>query len=622
MNDLSHAPLHLSLDTLVLRGLDALSADPAGAEVPALAAMLEAVLANPVRDDAGCVRAGRAIGLSPVDTLFLRLVIGLETMPDIAVRLAALQEGEDAQRPNAALLARLARVLGTPCSAAEVLAGPLLSAQLVRPMPGRLPLALAPLAASDCVLAALGLPSPVTVPALPPAPRDPPQGYRDMALQLVRQLGDAPVCLALRGGLAGDMRLMARALAEATGRAPVLVPEALRDSPALGPALCLSHALAVEEVRAQPGQRVRLATLHPATGPRLALLGRDGGVEVPGWDVIDVALPPLRAEERQAIWQGTLGAGAARFDCPEGPGPAGLSALAARLAHAGDPGTTRRRAAGEEARAGIEPHGRLVPDHVPDAALIVSPRIRGELDILLARCRQRRAQGAALGPAFHARRQGTGVRALFSGTSGGGKTLAAAWLATRLDMPLFSVDLASVVSKYIGETEENLARVLDRAELSDVILLFDEADTLFGARTETRDSSDRYANNQTNYLLSRIECHQGIVLMTTNARQRIDSAFARRIDQVIDMPSPDARQRRALWQAHLGDAAEISGAELVRLANGADISGGHIRTIVSTARVMAGAEARAIAFGDIRRALVLHYRAIGRTPPSGLEGQA
>ena len=129
-----------------------------------------------------------------------------------------------------------------------------------------------------------------------------------------------------------------------------------------------------------------------------------------------------------------------------------------------------------------------------------------------------------------------GVRALFTGASGTGKTLAASWLAAKLGLPLYRVDLASITSKYIGETEKNLANLLARAEQSEVILLFDEADSLFGKRSGVSDAHDRYANTETNDLLQRIESCKGMIILATNRRDNIDDAFFRRMDYVIDFP--------------------------------------------------------------------------------------
>ena len=183
---------------------------------------------------------------------------------------------------------------------------------------------------------------------------------------------------------------------------------------------------------------------------------------------------------------------------------------------------------------------------VCDEALVAAPELLAELETLIARCRLRDDLTAGLGASATTRYR-SGVRALFTGPSGTGKTLAAGWIATRLGLPLYRVDLASVTSKYIGETEKNLSQLLARAEQAEVVLFFDEADSLFGKRTDIKDSNDRFANAQTNYLLQRIETYDGIVLLTSNSQARFDSAFARRLDFIIDFPAARAgRAPRAL----------------------------------------------------------------------------
>src|SRR5262249_43567362 len=142
---------------------------------------------------------------------------------------------------------------------------------------------------------------------------------------------------------------------------------------------------------------------------------------------------------------------------------------------------------------------------------------------------------------------GTGVRALLTGPSGTGKTLAARVLAARLELDLYRLDLATVVNKYIGETEKNLSRVFARAEELDVALLLDEGDALLTQRTDVQTSHDRYANLETNYLLQRLETFEGILIVTTNAADRIDSAFQRRMDVVIEFRAPDAAERLEIW---------------------------------------------------------------------------
>lgn len=612
-------PLTVSVATVIARAFDRLGRG-AAAEGGGLADLLHRAIEAPARDEARLVVPARQLGLGPAEILALALLAAVETDPLTGARVLSLQGGRTA-RPSAGTLADLVRaVLPRGPEARRLLEGPLFALPLARLLPSAEPAVLAPVALSEAMLAALGLPGPLRL-AEPAADRlSPPESYRRAAARVLGRIGGRRVALVLRGGLQGDRWLLARALGEAAGR-PLADLTGLPDAVAgLGPALTFRAALPAEEARPAPGSRTELRPLDGIAGPRLVLVGSEGGVTAPGWDAVDLPLPALTTAERRAIWAGAGGPEAP--DLPRaGLGPARLAAVAARLAlaeDAGDPAEAQRRAAADEARPDLEPQGRPVAAHVDDAALVAPPALRRELDLLAQRCLQRRRARAGLGPAFRAQPPSVGVRALFAGPSGSGKTLAASWLATRLGMALFRVDLSTIVSKYIGETEENLARILDRAEAADVILLFDEADSLFGARTEVKDSTDRFANNQTNYLLSRIETHDGIVLMTTNGRQRIDAAFSRRIEQVIEVPIPDPAARRAIWCAHLGAGHGLSGADLNLLAAGADIAGGHIRAITLTAAVMAEAAGRPIGIEDVRQALASEYRKIGRTPPASL----
>src|SRR4030095_10947288 len=151
--------------------------------------------------------------------------------------------------------------------------------------------------------------------------------------------------------------------------------------------------------------------------------------------------------------------------------------------------------------------------------------------------------------------RGLGISALFAGESGTGKTMAAEVLANELHLDLYRIDLASTVSKYIGETEKNLGRVFDAAEDSGAILLFDEADALFGKRSEVRDSHDRYANIEVSYLLQRMEAYRGLAILTTNLKTALDQAFQRRLRFVVQFPFPDERYRAAIWQRVFPPAA-------------------------------------------------------------------
>ena len=275
------------------------------------------------------------------------------------------------------------------------------------------------------------------------------------------------------------------------------------------------------------------------------------------------------------------------------------------------------RAARGASRGELGALAEQIRDDVADDALVLPPAVRSDLDVLTARCHARDTLARGLGPAARARYR-PGVRALFVGPSGTGKTLAASWLATRLGLPLYRVDLASVSSKYIGETEKNLGELFARAEHAEVVLLFDEADALFGKRTEVRDANDRFANQQTNYLLQRIESFDGIVVLTSNARGRFDSAFSRRLDAVLEFPLPLPPQRRGLWQAHLGDGHAITPADLNRLAGECELPGGHIRNIVLAARALAGCGA--IGWQHLVPAMQAEYRKVGKPAPPGIAG--
>ena len=162
--------------------------------------------------------------------------------------------------------------------------------------------------------------------------------------------------------------------------------------------------------------------------------------------------------------------------------------------------------------------------------------------------------------------------------------------------------------RYIGETEKNLAQLFAQAERSDVVLLFDEADSLFGKRTDIKDSNDRFANAQTNYVLQRIESYDGIVLLTSNSRSRFDGAFSRRLDMIVEFPAPGPEERRDLWLAHLGMQHRLTAQELNRLAATVDLAGGHIRNVVLTAAVVAQQAGRSIGFADIVVGLAAEYR--------------
>jgi hypothetical protein len=202
--------------------------------------------------------------------------------------------------------------------------------------------------------------------------------------------------------------------------------------------------------------------------------------------------------------------------------------------------------------------------------------------------------------------RGLGVSALFSGLSGTGKTMAAEVLANELRLDLYRIDLSQVVSKYIGETEKNLARVFDEAEAGGAILLFDEADALFGKRSEVKDSHDRYANIEISYLLQRMEAYRGLAILTTNMKEAIDNAFLRRIRFVVHFPFPDAAMRADIWRRIFPAKKLTEGLDIDKLAR-LNIAGGNIRNISLHAAFLAADAGVKIRMAHILQATRAEY---------------
>jgi SpoVK/Ycf46/Vps4 family AAA+-type ATPase len=207
--------------------------------------------------------------------------------------------------------------------------------------------------------------------------------------------------------------------------------------------------------------------------------------------------------------------------------------------------------------------------------------------------------------------RGRGISALFSGPSGTGKTMAAEILANHLELDLYRIDLAGVVSKYIGETEKNLRNVFDAAEESGAILFFDEADALFGKRTEVRDSHDRYANIEVNYLLQRMEDYRGLAILCTNRRSALDRAFLRRLRFLVEFPFPDGEKRRQIWSKVFPVDTPVLDLNLDELAR-LEITGGNIHNIALNAAFLAAHECASIQMLHLRRAARREYAKIDK----------
>jgi hypothetical protein len=261
--------------------------------------------------------------------------------------------------------------------------------------------------------------------------------------------------------------------------------------------------------------------------------------------------------------------------------------------------------------AGLERLARRIQPEVGFADLVLPPDTMAQLKELLTRARYREQVLDVWkmgGPS--ARRRG--LTALFAGPSGTGKTMAAEVLASELGLDLYTVDLATVVDKYVGETEKNLDRIFGEAERVNGVILFDEADALFGKRSEVSDAHDRYANVEVAYLLQRMEQFEGIAVLATNLRANLDEAFTRRLDALVDFPDPEEEYRRRLWERSLGTTMpRDANLDLDFLARAFKLSGGAIRNIVVAAAYAAAEEQRAMSMADLIRATHREYLKMG-----------
>jgi len=208
---------------------------------------------------------------------------------------------------------------------------------------------------------------------------------------------------------------------------------------------------------------------------------------------------------------------------------------------------------------------------------------------------------------------GKGLNALFAGESGTGKTMAADIMANELGLDLYKIDLSMMVSKYIGETEKNLNRVFNEAATSNAILFFDEADAIFGKRSEVKDSHDRYANIEISYLLQRMEAYDGVVILATNMRANLDDAFTRRLHFIIEFPFPEASDREFIWQVNFPEETPVQGdVDFKLLARRFRVAGGNIRNIIMAAAFLAAEDGEWVGMRQLLHASRREYQKIGR----------
>jgi hypothetical protein len=264
-----------------------------------------------------------------------------------------------------------------------------------------------------------------------------------------------------------------------------------------------------------------------------------------------------------------------------------------------------------QARLRLDDLAQAIPTKATWDDLVYTPMQKQILKSIASHVRQRIQVYEQWGFADSSRR-GLGISALFSGVSGTGKTTSAEVLANELGLDLYRIDLSAVSSKYIGETEKNLRRIFDAAETGAAILLFDEADALFGKRSDVKDARDRYANMEVSYLLQRMEEYRGLAILTTNLKDSIDTAFLRRIRFLVKFDFPDVKQRQEIWQRVFPKNTPTEKLDYTKLAR-LNVAGGNIRNIALNAAFIAADAEEAVMMKHIRQAATIEYVKLGLT---------
>jgi hypothetical protein len=363
------------------------------------------------------------------------------------------------------------------------------------------------------------------------------------------------------------------------------------------------------------GPSPAVAALADRVGTPILISG-DESVQTGSRVFVRLQLPPPTAGERRAWWHaalgeradalnGTLDALAAQFD---------LSPVQIAAAIEGAEEQTQQglwRAGRLQARPSFGDLARRIEPSATWDDLVLPPAQIAVLKQIAVHVRQRLKVYEEWG--FGRERRGLGITALFAGVSGTGKTMASEVLAADLQLDLYRIDLSQVVSKYIGETERNLARVFDAADAGGVILLFDEADALFGKRSEVKDSHDRYANIEISYLLQRMEEYRGLAILTTNQRAALDHAFLRRLRFVVEFPFPDLASRAEIWRRIFPTATPIEGLEVAKLAR-LNVAGGNIRNIAMNAAFLAADAGQPVRMRDVLQAARTECGKMDRNP--------
>jgi ATPase family associated with various cellular activities (AAA) len=571
-------------------------------------------------------------GLSPLDVDLLLVALAADLDPRFEQLFGYLNDDVTRRRPSAAVaLALCCTPLTSADGRARLLTGPLITSGLLavedpdRPLPGRA------MRVPDRVVGhLLGDDTPEL--ALQGVLAEPPAVV----------WGDAgPLARALRAGV-----LLAYLREPATGSGRVLATRALSSAGYEAVLLDLSRLVAEREPLQLVELAVRETRLRGAglvAGPLAAVADRAAVLEAlyaepqpvllvgdAAWDPAWTTRPPLlvdvpgsTAAERSELWRTALGS------------PEGLDVAAATAAFRLRPEQVARAAGSAQVQATLTADGHLTAPHLgagaraengsaldrlarrvepvvgwddlvlPDAVLLALQEVA-----LRAKHREQVLGDWAMRPGAG---RGHGVAALFAGDSGTGKTMSAEVVAQELGLDLYVVDLATVVDKYVGETEKNLERIFSAAAGVNGVLLFDEADAVFGRRSEVKDAHDRYANIESAYLLQRMESFDGLAILATNLRANIDDAFTRRLDAVIDFPVPDEDSRLALWDRCLAPPLPRGDdLDLEFCARSFELSGGNIRSIAVTAAYLAATAGEPVGMREVIAGITQEYRKLGR----------
>lgn len=612
------------------RGDEAPAQGPA-ADLVALARTLAARAPSRPARPAGLVRAASLFGLTEAETDLVFLAALVEADPQAARLVALLNDHHGRPRPTIGLAHDLG---GDPAAIAARAGpdGPFQRFDLAR-FDGDVPLSQRP----------------VIVPAdlwplLLDLPRRPPFDVAEIAERL-----DA---LALPAGMAEDLAAVADGLARRPESDVVVCVTGAEDTGRLGIACGLAARLRRRRVLAQGAALADAAAVarlrrEAALADAAVIVEAAGAAPPAQWSEmtrglgaplfascarsetarltrdaatppLEVAAPPRDRDQRLRHWRASspvdwserdLAALADRFDFG-GRGVATAMSLARRRGEAEgvEPSPAAARLACESLReirfAGT---ARALPCPFEPADIVLRAETRAELDLAVAWARHRASLFGADGAARRLH-TGSGLACLFSGPPGTGKTMAAQIVAREVDYELYRIDLSQVIDKFIGESEKRLAQVFDEAERARVALFFDEADALFGKRTEVKDSHDRYANITVDFLLQRLETFEGLAILATNLAGNLDEAFLRRVQIRADFARPDAAGRRAIWEKLLPEnrAADI---DVGVLAGPFDLAGGEIRNAVYAAHLLAAGDGGPVAMRHCVRGL---WRELGR----------